>query len=340
MHKMAIETLNYDLTVWSDQDTFFANGNPLQAKSQNCLSPNLSYNTVFGEEWNSQLMKDFWESFESDLHYEPDVELEVMSNRKDCSQTVTKIPDEMDSLYMNASAFLSPQSMGPSSPAEYTIDDNLVQNSMQNNALEDITIEEFTDDLENTSAMLFLNKILEANSTNDEFNKAVEYFSGNSVSTDDDIQNDAIEHDAIISKSEQLINELIANQSIAINKRSKRKSVDSIDSYVEPNKRSKANKRSKKVSPDIKKERKKNQNKTAANRYRLKQKATLEVIEKTEAEESKINDSLKSQLEKLQMEFKVLFPLAKTAFTSDPNKSLMIELLSLRCSKNNLLESY
>jgi len=99
----------------------------------------------------------------------------------------------------------------------------------------------------------------------------------------------------------------------------------------------KANKRSK-SSVNEKRERKRNQNKSAANRYRIKKRVEMESIETVQSEYQKLNQQLTAELEKLQMEFKVVYPLAKAAFTSDPKKTLQLQALDLRVLRDNLLE--
>jgi len=51
-----------------------------------------------------------------------------------------------------------------------------------------------------------------------------------------------------------------------------------------------------------------------------------------------VNTELRAQLQKLQMEFKVVFPLAKAAFASDPNRSLQLQMLDIRVLNDELLE--
>lgn len=91
-------------------------------------------------------------------------------------------------------------------------------------------------------------------------------------------------------------------------------------------------------SNESKRERKRSQNKYAANRYRQKKRAELDGMEKEYNEYAEANATLKAQLQKLQMEFKVVYPLAKAAFASDPNRSLQLQMLDIRVLNGELLE--
>lgn len=98
----------------------------------------------------------------------------------------------------------------------------------------------------------------------------------------------------------------------------------------------KPNKRSKTTVTE-RKERKRNQNKSAANRYRQKKKAELDTIEQQSSRLLEINNRLKAELQKLQTEFKVVHPLAKMAFAANPQKALELQFLDIRVIKENLL---
>ena len=87
-----------------------------------------------------------------------------------------------------------------------------------------------------------------------------------------------------------------------------------------------------------KRERKRSQNKCAANRYRQKKRAELDGMEQEHNNYMEDNVKLKAQLQKLQMEFKVVYPLAKAAFASDPNRSLQLQMLDIRVLNGELLE--
>jgi hypothetical protein len=144
---MAIEMLVCDPTVWSDLSFF--NAEDYQTQHSCDITTKLGSG---GTEWNSEDMKQFWDSFELDFNNEPDFPVEVMNteveSQSNCAQTFD---------YLNASAFLSPVSIAPSSPALQT-DDNFELSS-------DLTLEE---ELESTSAMDLLDQILSANSSDNE----------------------------------------------------------------------------------------------------------------------------------------------------------------------------
>ena len=105
---------------------------------------------------------------------------------------------------------------------------------------------------------------------------------------------------------------------------------------VEPTAKPKA-KRSK-ASVEAKRERKRTQNKCAANRYRQKKRAEMDGIDKEVQDLEDKNNELKAQLQKLQMEFKVVYPLAKAAFASDPNRSLQLQMLDIRVLNEELID--
>jgi len=93
-----------------------------------------------------------------------------------------------------------------------------------------------------------------------------------------------------------------------------------------------------KSSNETKRERKRSQNKYAANRYRQKKRAEMDGMEQEYNGYAEANAELKAQLQKLQMEFKVVYPLAKAAFASDPNRSLQLQMLDIRVLNGELLE--
>jgi len=93
-----------------------------------------------------------------------------------------------------------------------------------------------------------------------------------------------------------------------------------------------------KPSVEVKRERKRSQNKCAANRYRQKKRAEMDGMDKEHQHFADLNGQLRAQLQKLQMEFKVVYPLAKAAFASDPNRSLQLQMLDIRVLNEELLD--
>jgi hypothetical protein len=178
---MAIEILECDPTVWSDQSFFNVDQN------QHCCD--ITSKLSSGEqEWGLDDMKQFWDSFEVNFNNEPDFQLEVMSDEVDSQRYKTKTDDELDPNCLTASAFLSPVSMAPSSPAEQ-IDNNFdhqLELSSDMTYMTGVTDQTVDEDLDNTSAMDILDKILSAHSSDNEdsqeecfdfaINNAVEYF--------------------------------------------------------------------------------------------------------------------------------------------------------------------
>jgi len=94
------------------------------------------------------------------------------------------------------------------------------------------------------------------------------------------------------------------------------------------------------ISNEMRKERKKNQNKTAAERYRMKKRAEAMTNEVLENEQLEIRDDLRGKLEKLQMEFNVLLPIAQKAFASDVHRSYRLKMIERNVAKGHLLEGY
>jgi len=281
-------------------------------------------------------MKEFWDSLETNFNNEPDFELEVMSNKVE-SQTLskTKIDPQIDINYLDASAFLSPISIAPSSPTEQTVD-NIEHLDLESDLslVTDITNQSLDEELDSTSAMEILNSILSANSSDNEDSQeeifdsavnAVQYFANDSIIAEARPQ----------SRTEIVSNNLMTD--FSENNRRKRQVKRKIPDIESESRAPKGSKRSK-ASQLEKRERKKDQNKSAANRYRIKKRAEQESIEELQTEEQKLNESLKVQLEKLQMEFNVLYPLAEVAFRADPVRNPKLQLLHIRVLNNNLLD--
>jgi len=87
-----------------------------------------------------------------------------------------------------------------------------------------------------------------------------------------------------------------------------------------------------------KKERKKIQNKSAANRYRMKKRVEQESVEHDMEIQLNANEQLKQALDKLQMEYRVVQPLAEAAFAGDPKRKLALQMLHIRVLRDNLLD--
>jgi len=324
-------TIDYDLTVWSEDDSFFVSNDPSPSQKQN-VSPYLS--TV--EAWDINGMDAFWESLESDFGNDPHFKTEVMYNKVNSQPKVTAIsePNNLDALYLNASTFLSPVSIAPSSPENHS-DDQIGEQKFDDTDL--VFNLNDGEDLENTSAMDYLNTIL-ASST--------------SLASDEDIDNtmSTINTMSLYSEEENVntqstieLNDYIVENKMPkkVNNKRKSRSSDSDDPIWEPKAKVANNRRGTKRSTlptEVKKERKKDQNKTAANRYRLKKRAEQQEIEVFQDHEKNINDDLRQSLEKLQMELKVVLPLAQMAFANDPKRMLQLQMLQIRCLKHNLLD--
>jgi len=326
---MAIEILECDPTVWSDQ-SFFNVDNQIQ---HDC---GISSKLGSGEqEWGVQYMKDFLDSLELDFNNEPDFQVEVMPNEVDSQTNLTKA-EELDMNYLTGTAFLSPISMAPSSPEEQ-IDDNFDRQLELESDMSYITgiTDQTVEDLDNTSAMDILDKILSAHSSDNEDSQeeifdsaidAVQYFA--EVTSELNIPQTNRE-----VASSPLTTDVNESNGSKRKRQVKRKAAE-VDSESRGNKRTKRSI----ASLTEKKERKKDQNKSAANRYRIKKRAEQETIDVLQSEQNKINEQLRVQLEKLQMEFKVVYPLAKAAFASDPKRNLLLQMLNIRVLKDNLLD--
>jgi len=324
---MAIESLECDPSIWSDQSFF-----NVDHQTQQCcdISSKLGSETEWGED-----MKQFWESFELDFNNEPDFDVEVMSKEVDSKVHTSKCEPDLDITYLNASVFLSPISTAPSSPALPTNDyfEQQLEVSSDVSYINGIPGPSVDEDLDNTSAMDILDKILSANSSDNEdlheecFDSAVnavQYFS------------------SAVTQSDIIETQLVANNAITVgrNESNTKKKRQTKRKSAEVDSESRVIKRSKRSNPSVvdKKERKKSQNKSAANRYRIKKRIEQESIDVLQTEQLKINEKLKAELGKLQMEFKVVYPLAKTAFASDPKRNLLLQLLNMRVLKDNLMD--
>lgn len=279
--------LDFEPTFWSEQNSLFTYN----------LDEDIVCKSVTGEaEWDLHEMKQIWDDLQVDFDNDP--HLAVMSSAVD-SRVNPKTGHDLDSMYLNTSAFLSPLSMASSSPSSPSqpMDEHFEH-------LTNITDEELEREIvSNESAIELLNKIL-SNDTID----------GN-LNCDDYFESHAIE----------------SSPQESVKRTSKRKS---LESNPTPN----STKRNKANSVVEKKERKKIQNKSAANRYRMKKRVEQESVEQDMEEQVKRHDELKQALEKLQMEYKVVQPLAEAAFASDPKRKLCLQMLNIRVLRDNLLD--
>jgi vacuolar-type H+-ATPase subunit I/STV1 len=299
---MAVKTLEYEPTLGLDSNNIFSyNLDDLVDKP------------LTGEnDWD---LKEFWDNFETFFDNDPQ---SVVMNNKAMSQSVIASNSEydLDSAYLNTSAFLSPVSLAPSSPSQLN-DDTLEKNI-------NLT-DEFEPDLVNNESAIELFKLLmsgsSSNNSNDDTDDVVDYVNDNSF-----IDNNVC-HEEILTYA--------ANTGKTGKISGKRKSSDS-DSTSDIN----TGKRRKKtvISTEIKKERKKFQNKSAANRYRMKKRIEQESVDQEKEVVLKLNEELKQTLEKLQMEYKVVHPLAEAAFSGDPKRKLLLQMLHIRVLNHNVLD--
>jgi len=305
MSQMSIEILSLDSALSPPDQSFFAN----DCQTQH-YSDIRSQTTDLDDDWLQGFddIRTFCDDLEFGLNYEPELTLEAMTKEAD-TQYQTKNDDIID--YLDSTAFLSPVSIEPTSPQRT-----------------DVTIDHFEPhlDLSDTSAMTILEEILSSANQNSCEDPSQQCF--DSELNVQYITEVSKESETIGNVSEELV-------SLQPNKRQqrKRKSIDSEPQIP----KAKANKRTKTTVTE-KKERKRSQNKSAANRYRIKKRAENDSIDGIQKDLSDTNDELKSQLQKLQMEFKVVYPLAKAAFASDPHRALLLQMLDLRVLKENLLE--
>jgi len=304
---MAVKALEYELpTLGLDSTIFSYNLDDLVDK------PLIAEN-----DWD---LKEFWDNFET--FFDNDPQSVVMTN-KAMSQSVipTNSEYDLDSAYLNTSAFLSPVSLAPSSPSQ--LSDDTFENNFS------IT-DEIKPDFVNNESAIELFKLLMSSSNN------------SSIDSEDvvDYVNDTNDNtfiDNTVCNEEVLAFNVKADKTEKI--RGKRKSSDSDSTYISTSDTCTGKRRKKGVVPtEIKKERKKFQNKSAANRYRMKKRVEQETVEQEKDVVLKRNEELKQTLEKLQMEYKVVHPLAEAAFTGDSKRKLLLQMLHIRVLNNNVLD--
>ena len=99
----------------------------------------------------------------------------------------------------------------------------------------------------------------------------------------------------------------------------------SVDSFETCSTNSKKSKKARRSKPNRQERvaRKKDQNKKAASRYRNKKKNEMQSCEQTVEELESQRNGLSEQVKKLQTEFNVILPLAKAAFTFEDRKSVV-----------------
>ena len=261
--------------------------------------------TQYYSEITPQLASDEWmlQDFE-DITFCDGFEFPLTYEPELTLEAMTKeanIQYQSKSNYLDSTAFLSPLSIEPSSPQTSEPDVGQQLDS-------EMTI---------ASDMTLLEELLSANSSDSEY------------------------------LSDQCIDSELNIQSITeVSKESQKKESPPLEATKKGPKREykrkaqpleqKKNKKSKTLNE--RRERKRTQNKSAANRYRQKKREELYGIEKEQNNYEETNNRLKAQLQKLQMEFKVIFPLAKAAFAADPHKSLQIQMVDLRVLNKNLLD--
>lgn len=304
---MAVKTLEYESpTVGLDSNNIF---------SYNL--DDLADKPFPGEnDWD---LKEFWDNFETFFDNDPQ---SVVMTKQGMSQSVVGSNSEydLDSAYLNTSAFLSPVSLAPSSPSLLN-DDTLEKNA----SLTDELIE--TDLVNNESAIELFKLLLSSssNSNNNDTEDVVDYVNDSTFIENNVCHEEVLAFAANASKTEKI--------------RGKRKSTDSDSTSTSASDTSTGKRRKKGVIPTaLKKERKKFQNKSAANRYRMKKRIEQESVEQEKDVVLKQNEELKQTLEKLQMEFKVVYPLAEAAFSGDSKRKLLLQMLHIRVLNNNVLD--
>lgn len=285
--KMSTEILSFDSALLSPLDQSFFNEDCLQ--QQHC--------SEITDEWLQQLdvVRPFYDGFELGPDDEPEFALEVMTRGLD-TQYQSKSNDIIE--YLESTAFLSPQSIEPSSPSHYA---------------------EQEAGLDSEAAISLLEEMLVANSDCD--------------STSEQFYDEL----TIPVASEESDSSATRDSSIVVPqarpKRQVKRKAQEEETITKPKPKTKRGR-----SNETQRERKRKQNKCAANRYRQKKRAEMDGMEKQYLDCEDVNAQLKAQLQKLQMEFKVVYPLAKAAFASDPNRSLLLQMLDIRVLNGELLE--
>jgi len=296
------EILSFDSVLLSPAEQSFFSDDCLQTQHCSEITPQLASDDLWLQDFDD-IRSFLGDGLELNLNNEPEFTLEAMAKEVD-TQYQSKANDPFDDY---STAFMSPLSLEPSSPQR--IDGSLVEHQEMDSGV-------------GTSAMSLLEEILSANSSDSESLSDQCFDSELSIQCVTEVSKDS---EAVESGSSS-----DSSSGIKAKRQYKRKS-QSIDANIKANKRSK-------TTLTERRERKRNQNKSAANRYRQKKRAELDDVEHQQNQYVEANNELKAQLQKLQMEFKVVFPLAKAAFASDHNKALQLQMLDLRVLSDNLLE--
>ena len=309
-----IDMFSLDSAVWPPDQSFWSDGYQTQHCSE--VSPQSPQQTLTSDDyWIHEFEKIHECLLESDLNNEPDFSFEAM-HKEVTARDDTEGEDILN--YLDSTAFLSPVSLEPNSPKQ----------QLDGNQFDERLSLPLDDKWNNTTGMAILEEILSANSSDSEVSEQcfdselnVQYF------TETEFQ---------VSEESQTIGSASVVTQEKPKKRLTKRKVSQIEDPIDL-KKEKPIKKSK-TSMNEKKERKRNQNKSAANRYRMKKRAELETIEKQQNRRMDENIKLKDQLQKLQMEFKVVYPLAKAAFASDAGRKALLELLDIRVKQKELLD--
>ena len=295
---LEIDHLDLDLALWPGQEQTFHLN---KLSYENPLESALNNDN----ELDYQCIDEFFKSIENGFQNDPDLKV----NTKVDSQFDFISHSDIDSFYLNSSTFLSPPpSLPPSSPVDQSERLEQSKSWIENQFL---NAEHDADNC--TSVMQILDSLLANPSIDDDLLSPQSYA-------------DSIEIDEAKVKPKR-----------AHKRRSSNSSNESDDPEWDPKGRS--NKKCKSSVPvEVKKLRKKDQNKTAANRYRIKKREEQKLIENLQEHEKNVHEQLKQTLEKLQMEFKVVFPLAKTAFATDSSRLIQLQAIQSRVFNEKLLD--
>lgn len=299
---LEIDHLDLDLALWPGQEqTFHLNKLHYEKPLESALNND--------NELDYQCIDEFFKSIENGFQNDPDLKV----NTKVDSQFDFISHSDIDSFYLNSSTFLSPPpSLPPSSPVDQSERLEQSKHWIQN---EFLNTEHDADNC--TSVMQILDSLLANPSIDDNLLSPQSYI-------------DSIEIDEAEVKPKRVYKRRISNSS--------NESDDPEWDPKDPKARSNKKSRKSNVPVEVKKLRKKDQNKTAANRYRIKKREEQKLIENLQDNEEKIHEQLQQTLEKLQMEFKVVFPLAKTAFASDPSRLIQLQAIQSRVLNEKLLD--
>jgi len=301
-NQMSFEMTLDSAIQWPTDQSFFSSNDWSAVESlASQQSPQLM---TADDQWiqEFEVFKGLCDGIDCDLNYEPEATLEAMT-KEVVSQSQTRVDEYVD--YLDSTAFLSPESLSPLSPND-TCD-----------GFE--TLDLVAQDLNSTSAMTILEEILS---------------SANNTDNDDCFDSELdVQSITEITKDSQTVDNPSVETSTSRRRQPKRKAVDNecVAEKVVANKRRRS-------TVLEKKERKRSQNKSAANRYRIKKRAEMESIDELVESFNTTNVELRAQLQKLQMEFKVVLPLAKAAFATDANKALQLQMLDIRVLNDNLLD--